>query len=101
MEEEFSLIKELIETKQYTKLRQEFAEMNDADIAAFLENIDEEETMLKIFRILPKSMAADVFSYLEIENQHSIITHLSDKEAAAIIDNLMADDATDLLEEMP
>ena len=101
MEEEFSLIKELIGTKQYTKLRQEFAEMNDADIAAFLENIDEEETMLKIFRILPKSMAADVFSYLEIENQHSIITHLSDKEAAAIIDNLMADDATDLLEEMP
>ncbi|HAL03101.1 MAG TPA: magnesium transporter [Lachnospiraceae bacterium] len=101
MEEEFSLIKELIDTKQYTKLRQEFAEMNDADIAAFLENIDEEETMLKIFRILPKSMAADVFSYLEIENQHSIITHLSDKEAAAIIDNLMADDATDLLEEMP
>ena len=62
MEEEFSLIKELIDTKQYTKLRQEFAEMNDADIAAFLENIDEEETMLKIFRILPKSMAADVFS---------------------------------------
>ena len=101
MEEEFSIIKELIDTKQYTKLRQEFAEMNDADIAAFLENIDEEETMLKIFRILPKSMAADVFSYLEIENQHSIITHLSDKEAAAIIDNLMADDATDLLEEMP
>jgi magnesium transporter len=46
-------------------------------------------------------MAADVFSYLEIENQHSIVTHLSDKEAAAIIDNLMADDATDLLEEMP
>ena len=46
-------------------------------------------------------MAADVFSYLDIENQQSIITRLSDKEAAGIINNLMADDATDLLEEMP
>ena len=54
-----------------------------------------------MFRILPKSCAADVFSYLEVENQHLIITALSDKEAANIIDNLMADDATDFLEEMP
>lgn len=91
---------ELIETKQYTRLRQELAELNDADIAAFLEGLDEQD-ILKIFRILPKSMAADVFSYLELEYQQDIITHLSDKEAAGIINNLMADDATDLLEEMP
>lgn len=97
MEEE---LKELIETKQYTRLRQELAEMNDADIASFMESLEEEQ-LLKIFRILPKSMAADVFSYLEIENQQSIITKLSDKEAAGIIDNLMSDDAADLLEEMP
>lgn len=97
MEEE---LKELIETKQYTRLRQELAEMNDADIAFFMESLEEEQ-LLKIFRILPKSMAADVFSYLEIENQQSIITRLSDKEAANIIDNLMSDDAADLLEEMP
>ena len=66
--EEFEGLRELIETKQYTRLRQELAEMNDADIASFLEQMDGED-MLKIFRILPKSMAADVFSYLEIENQ--------------------------------
>ncbi|MBR6255796.1 MAG: magnesium transporter [Lachnospiraceae bacterium] len=100
MIEEFEELNELIETKQYTRLRQELAEMNDADIAAFLEQMDDEK-MLKIFRILPKSMAADVFSYLEIDNQSSIITSLSEKDAANIIDNLMADDATDLIEEMP
>ena len=98
--EDFEELYELIETKQYTRLRQELAEMNDADIAAFLEHMDDEQ-MLKIFRILPKSMAADVFSYLEIDNQSSIITSLSEKDAANIIDNLMADDATDLIEEMP
>ena len=100
LREEMEELKELLRTKQYTRLRQSMAEVNDADIAAFIESLDEGE-LLKVFRILPKSCAADVFSYLEVENQHLIITALSDKEAANIIDNLMADDATDFLEEMP
>ena len=41
------------------------------------------------------------FLILEVDNQQFIITSLSEREAANIIDNLMADDATDLLEEMP
>ena len=93
-------IRELLDTKQYTRLRQKLTELNDADIAAVMEELEEEE-ILKIFRILPKDMAADVFSYLEVENQQMIITSLTDREAANIINNLMADDATDLLEEMP
>ena len=93
-------LKELLNTKQYTRLRQELSEVNDADVAVFLENLEEED-MLKVFRILPKSIAADVFSYLHLEGQQMIITSLSEKEAANIINNLMADDATDLLEEMP
>lgn len=93
-------IRELLEMKQYTSLRQKIEEMNDADIAVLMEALEEAE-MLKVFRILPKDLAADVFSYLEVENQQLIITSLSDREAANIIDNLMADDATDFLEEMP
>jgi magnesium transporter len=46
-------------------------------------------------------MAADVFADLELDDQQYIIQSLSDREAASVIDNLMADDATDLLEEMP
>ncbi len=97
---DLEIIRELLETKQYTNLRQKIAEINTADIAAVLDEMEEEE-VLKIFRILPKNLAADVFSYLEVENQQKIIISLSDKEAANIINNLMADDATDLLEEMP
>ena len=93
-------IKELLETKQYTRLRQKVAEMNEADIASAMEELEEEE-LLKMFRILPKGMAADVFSYLEVESQQFIITSLSERDAGLIIDNLMSDDATDLLEEMP
>ena len=97
---ELNVIKELLDTKQYTSLRQKMAEMNIADIAAMMEKLNREE-VLKVFRILPKNMAADVFSYLEVENQQHIITSLSDREAAGIINNLMADDATAFLEEMP
>ena len=91
---------ELLNTKQYTRLRQFLGELNDADIAVLMEEL-EEEALLKVFRILPKDLAADVFSYLEVDSQQLIITSLSDKEAANVIDNLMADDAVDLLEEMP
>ena len=94
------VIRELLESKQYTKLRQTFADMNTADIAAIMDDMENEDS-LKMFRILPKDMAADVFADLEIEDQQYIIQSLSDKEAGNIIDNLMADDATDLLEEMP
>ena len=93
-------IEKLLEEKQYTRLRQLAAELNDADIAAAMEEMEEKD-LLKMFRILPKSMAADVFSYLEVESQQFIITSLSERDAADIIDILMSDDAADLLEEMP
>lgn len=93
-------IKKLLEAKQFKQLRKYLSEMNIADIAEILDELEDEE-MLKLFRILPKDAAADVFSYLEVASQQFIITSLSDREAATIIDNLMADDATDFLEEMP
>ncbi len=93
-------IRELLGKGQYTRLRQIITELNDADIADYLEEMEEEE-VIKIFRILPKDMAADVFSYLEIDQQQFIITSLSDKDAGRIIDNMMSDDAKELMEEMP
>ena len=93
-------LQELLESRQYTLLRQTISDMNTADIAAAMGEMEDEDS-LKMFRILPKDMAADVFAYLELDNQQYIIRSLSDREASNIIDNLMADDATDLLEEMP
>ncbi len=93
-------IKELLETKQYTRLRQKLSELYDADIAAVLEELPEED-MIKVFRILPKDTAADVFAYLEVDHQQMIITSLSERDAANIINNMMTDDAVDLFEEMP
>ena len=91
----------LIQEKQYSAVRTELSEWNEADIAQILEEIEDVQQQVKVFRILPKSIAADVFAYLPIEVEQSIITSITDKEATNIIDNLMADDAADLMEEMP
>jgi magnesium transporter len=94
------ILLELLSNKEYTKLRQTAADMQTADIAAIMDEMEDEDS-LKMFRLLPKDMAADVFADLELDDQQYIIQSLSDREAASVIDNLMADDATDLLEEMP
>ena len=91
----------LIQEKQYSAVRTELSEWNEADIAQILEEIEDVQQQVKVFRILPKSIAADVFAYLPIEVEQSIITSITDKEATNIIDNLMADDAADLMEKMP
>lgn len=100
LEELYTTLKEFLDQKQYVKMREWIRNVNVADIAAMMEELDE-EIQLKMFRILPKDMAADIFSYLPIEVEQQIITSISDREAGKIIDNLMSDDATDLLEEMP
>ena len=100
LEELYTTLNDYLDQKQYVKLREWLRDLNVADISAMMEELDE-ELQLKTFRILPKDMAADIFSYLPIEVEQQIITSISDREAGKIIDNLMADDATDLLEEMP
>ena len=43
-------IKELIDSRQYTRLRQELAELQEADIAAVLEELPKDE-LIRVFRI--------------------------------------------------
>lgn len=95
-------MRDYIEHKQYAKIRSEIVEMNEADIAAMLEELElPGKELIQVFRMLPKTIAADVFSFLSIELEQTIITMLTDREAATIIDNLFADDAADLMDEMP
>ncbi|MCR5715342.1 MAG: magnesium transporter [Lachnospiraceae bacterium] len=90
----------LLEERKYSDLLQTISDMNSADIADAISEMENEDS-LKMFRILPKDMAADIFANLELDVQQYIIQALSEREASIIIDNLMADDAADLLEEMP
>ena len=99
-EKELDSFRSLLKNKQYAALRGKAQDMNEADLAAVMEQMEDED-MLKMFRLFPKGLAADVFAMLDVESQQYIITSLSDREAGQIIDNLYADDAANLLEEMP
>ncbi|MDR1507676.1 MAG: magnesium transporter [Treponema sp.] len=77
-----------------------FAGMNVVDIAAIFEDIGKDK-IVRIFRLLPKSMAADVFAYIEPEEQQIIVEALTDSEAGDLINRLFVDDAVDVVEEMP
>ncbi len=74
--------------------------MNEVDISEILEPLDLSTTLL-VFRMLPKDIAAEVFSYISPERQADIINAVTDKELKFILDELFFDDMIDLIEEMP
>ncbi|MDR0602229.1 MAG: magnesium transporter, partial [Treponema sp.] len=82
------------------KLRSCFEDMNAVDIADIFEN-ESKERIIQIFRLLPKNMAAEVFSYVDPDEQQIIVEALSDSEVADIMNKLFVDDAVDVIEEMP
>ena len=93
------LLMELVRDRKFRQLRESLVEMNEVDIAGFLDELDVEQEIL-VFRLLPKDTAAEVFAYLE-EDQEKLIGALSDKELREVLDELYMDDTVDLIEDMP
>ena len=76
---DLEMLLDLVERKQFRQLRDHLLEMNEVDIAECLDELDVEQQIL-VFRLLPKDVAADVFTYLEdSEDQEKLIGALSDK----------------------
>ena len=95
---------ELLENRQYRSAREEILKNNGVDAAEILEEIIEElgiKIAIVIFRMLPKDMSVEVFSYLTIDDQKDIINGITDVELSYIIDELDFDDKIDVLEELP
>ena len=74
--------------------------MQEADIAAFMEELDGEHIIV-VFRMLPKETATEVFAFLPVETQQHIIGSITDAELERVIEELFVDDAVDMLEELP
>ena len=97
-EEILSLINE--GTLEISKLKVLLSDMNIVDIAEVITEL-EREKIIRIFRILPKDIASDVFTYMDSDHQKAIIEALTDTEIGEIMDKLFVDDAVDFIEEMP
>ncbi len=99
-EKTYEMELKLLRAGDFSGLRRELTEWNEVDIADFLEEL-EPANMIRVFRILPKDISAEVFSYLEPENQEHIVTSITDVEVRHLVDDLFLDDVVDFLEEVP
>ena len=82
----------LIGQGQYAQARKELIDMNVVDIAQLFEEMDR-DVLLIIFRILPKEIAAGVFTYIPPELQEFLVESITDKEIISIWDKIFFDDA--------
>ncbi|MBQ0136357.1 MAG: magnesium transporter [Oscillospiraceae bacterium] len=96
----FENLMAFLEKGDFSLLKAELIEMNEVDIAEFLGTLDR-DVMIRVYRILPKDLAADVFAYLESEDQGDILSTITDIEIKKLIDDLFLDDVVDIVEEVP
>ncbi|NDL67143.1 magnesium transporter [Anaerotalea alkaliphila] len=91
---------ELIENGNYNEARQMLLDLNVVDIAQLLEEIKGEKLVV-VFRLLPKELVADIFSYMPQEQKQYLIETITDQEVTRIMEDLFLDDTVDMLEELP
>ena len=105
MDEEFRKdFEELVALMDAGKLldfKKKAADCLPVDIAEGLEEIEEDARVIKLFRMLPKDISSDVFSYMNSDQQQLIAESASNAELKALVDDMFLDDTVDFLEEMP
>ena len=93
-------INKLLDDKKYKTLRDILTTMNAYDIAQMFSDMHDSKIQI-LFRMLPKELAADVFVEMDEDTQEFLIKGFSDSELKEVVDELSADDAVDIIEEMP
>lgn len=90
----------LTESKKFSVIKEILITMNSVDIAGLFDELPN-EILPKLFRLLPKELAAETFVEIDSSLQELLVKSFSDKELREIINELYVDDAVDIIEEMP
>jgi len=93
-------INELIKNHKWNDLREVLETWPEAEITDLILDMEKANRVL-IFRLLPRDLAANVFSLLEPEQQDELLHDLTDHETRNLLADLSPDDRTELLEELP
>ena len=104
MAERFEIVQRalvaMLEDKKYATLRDILVTMNPSDIAGLFVDLEDKQIPL-MFRLLTKEQAAETFVEMDAEAQELLIRGFSDNELKEVLDELYADDAAEIVEEMP
>ena len=92
-------LKSLVEEKRYKEAMTLISVLNEVDIAELIDELDH-KTGAIIYRMLPKDIQAEVFSYLGSDQQEEIIRSSTDVELDQILDEMYMDDMVDMIGEV-
>ncbi len=94
-------LERLLETGPTEQIRRILLSLHPADIADVFDELDEDK-VLRLFKLLPDDVAAEVLPELEEEDARSILAHLPAEDfVRRFLPHLDPDDAVDLIRLMP
>lgn len=93
-------VHELIEHKDWNASRNILATLPEAEIAELLFELDPIDRMI-VFRLLPREVSTEVFTFLEKDLQNTLLAELSSEETRQLLASLSPDDRTQLFSELP
>lgn len=99
-------INALLKMKRFAQVKEMVSGENGADVAVLIEELfgedyNEQKEFLILFRLLPKDLAAETFTFMNAQMQQFLIEAFSDKELQEILAQSFIDDTVDIIEEMP
>ncbi|MFN3800258.1 magnesium transporter [Belliella pelovolcani] len=89
-------LREAIELTDIDFIKQSFDGVNEADIAALLDELNMQEA-LYVLRLLEAEVAADILIELDEDSLTRVIYEMEPSELATYIDQMDSDDAVDIL----
>lgn len=95
-----SKILEDIQSRRWESLRTVVPYLHPSELAELLVELPVHEQAV-FFRLMPESVAAPTFEYLDLTEQHDLIRQLGQREVASILNGIAPDDRTAFLEELP
>jgi len=95
-----SAVEEALHARNFVRLRDLLDNWTPPDVADLIKALPAEDQAV-VFRILPRKLAAESFTYLTSGQQEKLLKAMAQDEVAALLNHMPDDDRTLLLEEMP
>ena len=94
------ILLELLDAREFKKLKEKLENMHPVDIVEVMEEVGERQRVL-MFRLLAKEEAAEVFTDMNSDMREDLINALTDSELEEVMEEMYVDDTVDVVEEMP
>lgn len=98
---DFEELLNLIHSKKALALRDFISTKDPIDIAYLVNDIEDDADVVYLFKAVPNQYTADIFSYLNSDQQAKIVRAFSSKEVQSFIASMPNDDLADFVEELP